>query len=148
MFFFFWPLIYVSDQNDRETRSLTGRYCEPWQNTERGERVSSVERRWSQYKTVKTLQGVSNAGKYFARRHCERTGARGGKKIKVALWLAQRRRACVQTENVNTTNQEHSIWRFCHYTKQCVIFVQSGFHRWSKYHPEDPMEWFPLLSLL
>lgn len=47
--FFLWSLIYVSGQNDRETRSLsgqcslTGRYCEPWQNIERGERVSPVE---------------------------------------------------------------------------------------------------------
>ena len=51
MHYFFWSLIYVSGQNDRETRSLsgqcslTGRYCEPWQNIERGERVSPVERR-------------------------------------------------------------------------------------------------------
>ena len=72
--FFFWLLIYVFGQNDRETRSLsgqcplTGRYCEPWQDIGRRERVSPVEIRWSQCKTVKTLQGVSNAGKYFARR--------------------------------------------------------------------------------
>lgn len=48
MFFFsdhlFTYLVKMTEKPE-VCRTLTGRYCEPWQNIERGEHVSSVESR-------------------------------------------------------------------------------------------------------